>query len=98
MMRLVSIGGLGCIWGHRSPAPELAFRRRGLFPVRSSSTDCANSRRTGGPPTSGALFFPQGGEAWLYRVVHTHKTAGSNPAPATSLPALKCLPRACGPP
>ena len=40
----------------------------------------------------------QGGKAWPSHVVHTHKIAGSNPAPATSLPSLKSLPCSCGPP
>ena len=36
---------------------------------------------------------PRGGAAWLARVAHNHKVAGSNPAPATkkAFPILEGL-------
>lgn len=98
MIPNLSIGGFCRIQSRRSAAPVSAFFRRGIVPSRSSPTDCADSRRAGGPSMSGALSFPQGREAWSFHVVHTHKIAGSNPAPATRLPVLKWMPRSCGPP
>lgn len=93
-----AIGGVRRIRTHRSAAPGMPVHRRGAVPSRSLSFGCANLRRPGGPSTSGAFSFPQGREAGSSRVAHNHYVAGSNAAPATSLPSLKWIPRSCGPP
>lgn len=70
------------------------FRPAGF--LRGVTCRRATYRRSGGPPGSGGSFFRSVGKR-SSRVVHTHETAGSNPAAATIFPCSRPF-QSCGPP
>ena len=96
MNRLAFIGVPSFASGCLIAAPGTGAAWRGTISRHSLSARCVAACRARG--WLGMRSLSQGREVWSSHVVHTHKIAGSNPAPATSLPSLKLMPRSCGPP
>ncbi len=96
MNRLAFIGVPKSVSGCLIAAPGNGAAWRGMISRHSLSARCVAACR--GRRCLGKRSLSQGGEAWSSHMVHTHKIAGSNPAPATSLPIVKSMPRSCGPP